>query len=837
MKHLLTPFFFLFSFLGLSQVPDSYINVNILTDNYPSETTWELKATDEVGTTTTIYTGGPYNQPNTLFTDSLTITSAYDYEFIIYDSYGDGICCYWGEGEVSITNECQGVIWVDTFQGSTTSGDQNASQLAFSFNIDPCGIEPPVPGCTDPFALNYVPEATLDDGSCEYPPCEGLASFEIIQNPCDHPPLLVWEEALGEHCNVSQLMWASNLDQLEDNPYPIDNQTFFYVPFTVPFQTYYVQFKFGDPNGNNVSEIYEFVKQPCIAGCLDPLALNYNPFALIEGFCEYPVEACPEGEVLVSIEITTDQYPTETTWNLTNQDGTVLASGGPYNEIYTPQTYDLCVNEGDVVTFNLNDTFGDGVAGSLWGGNDGSALVTLDCGATQDTIFVLENANFGSTISSNPYATQGCEAFAIAGCTDPNYVEFDPTATVSIPEDCITSVILGCTEEEAFNYCIDCNQQEIIPTCDYTLTLTDGAGDGWFGSYLGVIQDGNVIGPFSLVDGYEESFTIELSSTSPVDIIFSTIGNSFTTANQCGFSLVGPEGDITLEGGTNIWNDPILPLPYRYRGVPYCGNTCIDVVLGCIDNTAVNFEPLANTDNGSCYYNPGCLNPGYVEYYTQGFEPDFEPEGACQTFAVFGCTDVDAFNYNPEANVDNEGCIPKTFGCTNPLAFNYDVNANTDDGTCESVKEGCTDPTAFNFDPEANTDDGSCVEVVFGCTDNSAFNFDPLANTDNGTCVPKILGCTDETALNYNPDANIEDGSCIEVLYGCTDSTALNYNELANVDNGSCIAIVEGCTNPTALNYNPEANTDDLSCILPIYGCTDLEALNYNELANVDNDT
>ena len=50
----------------------------------------------------------------------------------------------------------------------------------------------------------------------------------------------------------------------------------------------------------------------------------------------------------------------------------------------------------------------------------------------------------------------------------------------------------------------------------------------------------------------------------------------------------------------------------------------------------------------SCYYAPGCTSAGYLEYYTQGFEADFD-NGDCQTLAVFGCTDPDALNFD-------EGC-------------------------------------------------------------------------------------------------------------------------------------------------------------------------------------
>ncbi len=74
---------------------------------------------------------------------------------------------------------------------------------------------------------------------------------------------------------------------------------------------------------------------------------------------------------------------------------------------------------------------------------------------------------------------------------------------------------------------------------------------------------------------------------------------------------------------------------------------------------------------------------------------------------------------------------------------------------------GCTDSTAFNYDPNANIDDGSCVPFIYGCTDSTAFNFDPLANTDDGSCIPVIYGCTDSSANNYNALANTDDGSCV----------------------------------------------------------------------------
>jgi hypothetical protein len=146
------------------------------------------------------------------------------------------------------------------------------------------------------------------------------------------------------------------------------------------------------------------------------------------------------------------------------------------------------------------------------------------------------------------------------------------------------------------------------------------------------------------------------------------------------------------------------------------------------------------------------------------------------------------------------------------LAFNYNPNANVDDGGCISFIYGCTDPSAFNYDSLANTDNGTCIPVVFGCTDTTMFNYNPLANTDNGSCIAYLYGCTDPLALNYNASANTLDNSCC-YIGGCTDSTATNFNPDACYDDNSCIAIIEGCTDFYAYNYNIQANTEDGSCV------------------------
>ena len=48
---------------------------------------------------------------------------------------------------------------------------------------------------------------------------------------------------------------------------------------------------------------------------------------------------------------------------------------------------------------------------------------------------------------------------------------------------------------------------------------------------------------------------------------------------------------------------------------------------------------------------------------------------------IYGCTDTNADNYNPDATLPCDNCC-EYWGCIDPLADNYDPDANVDDGSC-----------------------------------------------------------------------------------------------------------------------------------------------------------
>lgn len=78
---------------------DFLLDLAIQTDQYPNETTWEIF--DEAGDI--VVSGGGFTSANTLYEQSICLSEGC-YEFVIYDSYGDGICCNFGNGSFQLTD-------------------------------------------------------------------------------------------------------------------------------------------------------------------------------------------------------------------------------------------------------------------------------------------------------------------------------------------------------------------------------------------------------------------------------------------------------------------------------------------------------------------------------------------------------------------------------------------------------------------------------------------------------------------------------------------------------------------------------------------------------------
>jgi hypothetical protein len=522
----------------------------------------------------------------------------------------------------------------------------------------------------------------------------------------------------------------------------------------------------------------------------------------------------PPNLVSAKVIINLDQYPSETSWEISDSNGIIHASGAGYGSqpIYAIIEEEVWIPKGSLF-FTIKDAYGDGLEGSLWQGNDGSYFVK-QC---NDTLVYGTDPAFGND-SIHAFVSDSCPP--IFGCTDDAYIEFNYWATVD-DSSCSILKVFGCTDTSMYNYDSLANTMDMVDTCEFTLILHDLMGNGWVGSNLRLLLPDTFYN-FTHDGGFNDVYHVGINAPEPASFVFNIDPLAQFTTIECGFTLINPDGDTLIS-----IQPPFITPNLIYSLITDCGNECIEKVYGCPDTLACNYTEDVNTPTA-------CLYP--VQYYDCNNQCilDADGDGVCDQNEIIGCQDPLYYNYNPLAT-DSGLCTPFIYGCTDPTMYNYDSSANSDNGSCIPFVYGCTDSTQFNYNPAANTEytPSNCVAFIYGCTDPSALNYDPLANTDDFSCILPIYGCMDSTAYNFNPLANVDNNSCVPYVYGCTDPSALNYNPSANTEDFSCIDYIYGCTDSSALNYDSLANTDNGSCIPMVVGCMDENAWNFNPLANV----
>jgi len=106
--------------------PCNGVTLTINLDDYPNETTWSILDANGV----TVASGGGYSNANSTITaDECIFNGCYD--FVINDSYGDGICCVSGNGSYTLTDEGGNVL--------ATGGDFGLGETTnFCFDAPTC---------------------------------------------------------------------------------------------------------------------------------------------------------------------------------------------------------------------------------------------------------------------------------------------------------------------------------------------------------------------------------------------------------------------------------------------------------------------------------------------------------------------------------------------------------------------------------------------------------------------------------------------------------------------------------------------------------------------------
>ena len=682
---------------------------------------------------------------------------------------------------------------ITNFVTNDFSGERFANQGLGVLSSD--ATQSSTVGCTDPTMFNYDSAADFDDGSC----------IDIIFGCLN---------SSATNFNPS----ANTTDNSCIIPGCIDNTTINGCGVDC----------LGALNYDSSATTDDGSCTYCVLGCTDPTMFNFNSQA-----------TCDDGACIPFMYGCTDSFNA----NATNYDPTANTDDGScgYYGCTNPAAVNFLTNQSDNL-YSVNASTGESSACWDLAGEGIPFSATLAVPFPGPTVSYLDMINGNASITGQiafipPCATTEDNSCTFIGCTDPTACSYDASASINNPLSC-----LYCGDDTAFNY--DLADDSCTTGCEYCPTITNVTISDV--SYNDFTINWELPAGLSLTN--VNSMTVHWgpsASTPPFDFAVGAYYHYITPTNlyeatQDGdvYSLVVSQANTSAFGvivpnttyniaidlecinpspGLDQYGFPLPPLYSVATASNTTGQATVTtatapvIIYGCTDASALNYNPLADDDDGYCCYIAGC------------------PAGSIGGFSNL--------NTPPGACFDDGSCLPWVYGCQDPSMFNYNPLA-TNFGTCYPYAYGCTDDDYVEYNDAANTDDGSCVTlIVYGCTDSAYLEYDAAANdgTYNASFCQTLItsGCTDPAFTEYNPAVSTDDGSCsTPVVYGCTTSCAGNYNSLANTDDGSCL-LTYGCPDPTADNYNSAACGSSASCNW--FGCTDSTATNYNPIANVDN--
>ncbi|MDE0979173.1 MAG: hypothetical protein OSA78_04200, partial [Flavobacteriales bacterium] len=425
------------------------------------------------------------------------------------------------------------------------------------------------------------------------------------------------------------------------------------------------------------------------------------------------------------LELQTDPYSCtdEQAWTITDSGGDVVASGSDY-ECLTEYSIAIPALEDGCYTFEITDSFGDGMAGEGLGSddNEGSYAMVLN----GETLF-SGTGNFGDFDCQTCYSSS--HEFCInGGCMDDAACNFDASANLELACD-FTSCV-GCMDDTACNY-------------DESYS-TDDPASCEFTSCVGCMDESAC--------NYGADFTVSDEESCGYLELYLTI-NPDNFPDEIGWSLTADETLVIIASGA-------YPLEN--------GNSqTLCAALGCYTFLMTDSYGDGLAGYGSVPGDYSMSLDGNV-LFSGGGNYGFEDSNAfCLTE---GCTDPDGCNFDSAANISADctfvdGICETCSGETDGTGTILDNNSDGDDVCDADEIPGCQESSACNYN-SSSTDSGvSCVfpvgcESCSGATDGSGTVLNNDADGDQICDTDEVVGCTNQLACDYDASAT-DEGSCI----------------------------------------------------------------------------
>ena len=794
-----------------------------------------------------LYTAGSWSGENDFtITDcagnvlaSMTAGAGFDQCIDLGTDYSVNLVDTYGDGWNGGTLSIDGVVY--------TLDAMNDNGAAASFQVGAC----PVYGCTDSTAANYDAAADTDDGSCTYgvPGCTDATACNFDAAATADDGSCTYAVA-GYDCAGACLSGEEVTLTLTDSD--------------------------GDGGGSVT-----------INGTTYTCTGSADVFV----FC-MDLSVCTD-----IIYASTDSWPYENGWSLSNANGVLASSDCAGVFGCTPESgiigntpgFDCsgaCLT-GDLVTVTLYDTYGDGggeitVDGNVLtnSGTSNSMSICVDLSVCTDIIYAstdiwsYENSwdvvdASGAVIASGADASGNVGACAVYGCTDPAASNYDPAANtddgscIICTDNWVTITCGGGSYQSEVSWTLlnssgtavatggagvfgaPFSLDICLPNDCYTVDMVDSYGDGWNGNIFEISMMGASIGTATITTGAAGTADISVGATCPVF--------GCTDANAVNYDASANTDDGSRQ--------------YSCTAAPYCEN--FDLGAGTWTNNGwVNNS--GSTTSGSTGPTDDITGGGFYMYYetSTGYAPSVDITSECLDISSLANPTLSFYNHmygatTGDLNVYVNGNLEWTMSGDQGNQWNWvQVDLSAYAGIDVTIMIEAVYGTSFTGDIAI---DNVCVDellVIDGCTDPTALNYDASANNDDGSstyCTGTYLSLnmSDSYGDGWNGASWTATGSASGTVYGpFTIASGAAATEMICFDDDCYDIVVGGGTWDAEVSWTV---TDASGAILasagdattgggagtfqgglgvnvscPVYGCTDPTALNFDSIADTD---
>ena len=425
------------------------------------------------------------------------------------------------------------------------------------------------------------------------------------------------------------------------------------------------------------------------------------------------------------------------------------------------------------------------------------------CAPVTDYFGYANRTTFGGATTSDVYDTCGDCTPSSTGCTDPVAVNYNPSAT---------------EDDGSCNYCGDVtvtfnvDAQNVLPSVNYDNLVINGSFAGWNGWGV-TLSDEDGDGVYSGTTTVEPNVIHEYvhALTGPSDG-YSGWGSIGYAPEACQLGISETTGDSSPNYYFSGECNEVIDLPTVCYS--FC-EPCIDEILGCTDASADNYNPNANTDDGSCTY---CNSFEVFLIGTSDVSEAGASDGSIQATGQGGSN-----NYEVTV-VDGNGVPQNSFALA---AGDYTVTVTDVTSGCEaSTSVTISEPTVAE-DPCDIVPSGLFVDDIIH--NRVVFNWSaPSAAPSHYMIRYRVVGTSSWTVMTAGPVNSNEFTGTSRTRYFMEPGTTYEWNIRARVlnEDGSTncqsawsasneYTTLDACANLENLSVSTEAVWATLSADAP----------------------